>query len=93
VSFSVCCSDFRARLADPFGSGTPILVFGQTALFFYILHIAFLEISARALDLYGKMGLGTAYMATIAVLILLYPCCLWYRRYKTSHAGGWIRYL
>jgi uncharacterized membrane protein len=71
----------------------PILVFGQTAFFFYVLHIVILELSARAMSLHAKMGLGTTYLATIAVLILLYPCCLWYRRYKTSHPGGWTRYI
>ena len=71
----------------------PILVFGQTAFFFYVLHIVILEMSARALGLHGKMGLGTTYVATMAVLVLLYPCCLWYRRYKTSHPGGWARYI
>jgi uncharacterized membrane protein len=71
----------------------PILVFGQTAFFFYVLHIVFLEMSARALHVHEKMGLGTAYLATIAVLVLLYPLCLWYRRYKTSHPRGWARYI
>jgi uncharacterized membrane protein len=71
----------------------PILVFGQTAFFFYALHIVILEMAARALNLHEKMGLGAAYIATIAVLISLYPLCLWYRRYKTSHPGGWARYI
>jgi uncharacterized membrane protein len=71
----------------------PLLVFGQTAFFFYILHIVILELSARALKLYMRMGLGTTYLATAAVLVLLYPCCLWYRRYKASHPGGWARYI
>ena len=71
----------------------PILVFGQTAFFFYVLHIVILELSARALGVYAKMGLGTTYLATAAVLVFLYPCCLRYRRYKTSHPGGWARYI
>ena len=71
----------------------PILVFGQTAFFFYVLHIVILEMAARALNLHERMGLGTAYAATLAVLVLLYPVCLWYRRYKTSHPGGWTRYI
>jgi uncharacterized membrane protein len=71
----------------------PILVFGQTAFFFYILHIVILEISARALGMHAKMGLGAAYIATVAVLVLLYPCCLWYRHYKALHPGGWTRYI
>jgi uncharacterized membrane protein len=71
----------------------PILVFGQTAFFFYVLHIVLLEVSARLLGLHMAMGLGTAYLATVAVLIVLYPCCIWYRRYKASHPTGWARYI
>jgi uncharacterized membrane protein len=85
------------RLQGKAGGATrlwnPILVFGQTAFFFYVLHIVSLEVSARALNVHAKMGLGTAYVATMAVLILLYPCCLWYRRYKAAHPGGWARYI
>jgi len=77
----------QARLRNP------ILVFGQTAFFFYVLHIVILELSARALHLHMKMGLGAAYVATAAVLLFLYPCCLWYRGYKASHPGGWARFV
>jgi len=84
---------FQGKAGERVRLWNPILVFGQTALFFYILHIAFLEISARALNLHMKMGLETTYIAALAVLVFLYPCCLRYRRYKTSHSGGWARYL
>jgi uncharacterized membrane protein len=82
------------RKADrPVRRRNPLLVFGQTALFFYVLHIVLLELSARALGLHSKMGLGATYLATMAVLVVLYPVCLWYRRYKASHPGGWTRYV
>lgn len=71
----------------------PILVFGQTALFFYILHIVILESSARVLGMHMKMGLGATYVATGVVLILLYPLCRWYREYKTAHPRSWVRYI
>jgi len=84
---------FNGKARGPTRLWNPILVFGQTAFFFYVLHIVSLEMSARVLNLHMKMGLGTTYMAAIAVLVLLYPCCFWYRRYKTSHPGGWARYI
>jgi uncharacterized membrane protein len=83
----------QARARKPIRLWNPILVFGQTALFFYILHIPLLELSARLLNMHMALGLGTTYIATLAALILLYPCCLWYRQYKTAHPSGWPRYL
>ena len=83
----------QGRSHRPTRLWNPILVFGQTAFFFYVLHIVLLEVSARLLGLHMTMGLGTAYLATVAVLIVLYPCCLWYRRYKASHPTGWARYI
>lgn len=83
----------QGKAHGPVQLWNPILVFGQTAFLFYVLHIVILEMSARLLGLHMEMGLGTTYLAAIAVLILLYPLCLWYRRYKTSHPDGWARYI
>jgi formate hydrogenlyase subunit 3/multisubunit Na+/H+ antiporter MnhD subunit len=61
--------------------GRPLLVFGQSSLFFYLLH----------LYLYGIIGLffapqGTGilwmYVFWAVGLILLYPLCLKYGRFK-----------
>jgi uncharacterized membrane protein len=84
---------FQGRAGERARLRNPILVFGQTALFFYIVHIAALELAARALNLHAKMGLGTAYIAALAVLVFLYPFCLWYRGYKAANPNGWPRYL
>jgi uncharacterized membrane protein len=75
------------------GDYNPLLVFGQTALFFYVLHAHLLNTSARRLGLEHKFGVPTAAIASVAVLALLYPLCLWYRGYKRSHLTGWSRYL
>ncbi len=83
----------QGRSRGPIRINSPILVFGQTAFFFYILHIVILELSARGLRVHASRGLGTAYLAAVAVLVLLYPCCLWYRRHKASHPNGWARYV
>lgn len=60
--------------------GQSLLVFGSTALFFYVAH----------LYLYALMGFafpkGTSftlmYFLWLCGLVLLYPICLWYRRFK-----------
>jgi membrane-bound acyltransferase YfiQ involved in biofilm formation len=84
---------FQGRARTPIRLWNPILVFGQTAFFFYVLHIVLLEVSARVLKVHREMGLGAAYLATVAVLVVLYPLCVWYRRYKVSHPTGWARYI
>lgn len=84
---------FSSRLGSKVWAGNPLLVFGQTALFFYLLHIVLLELAARGLDLRMRTGLGATYLATAMVLIVLYPCCRMYRRYKAAHPGSWVRYL
>ncbi|MEN8145902.1 MAG: hypothetical protein ABFS14_13265, partial [Gemmatimonadota bacterium] len=71
----------------------PVLVFGQTAFFFYVAHIFFLEISSRMLGVQQQLGLAESTIATILVLGLLYPVCLWYRGYKSSHPRSFARYL
>ncbi len=67
----------------------PLLVFGQTALFFYILH--FFVLGGSALLITGGMmqrGLAETYLAAGATLVFLYPVCLGFRalnrRYPTS---------
>ena len=37
---------------------------------------------------YG-FGLGTVYLVWIVIVLLLYPLCKWYDRYKASHKGIW----
>lgn len=71
----------------------PLLVFGQTALFFYIMHRIILDGSAALFDLHGFGGLGETYIISAAVLLVLYPTCLWYRQYKQKHPHSWVRYI
>ena len=55
-----------------------MLVFGQTALFFYIIHRIVFDGTARLFDLNATMSLGSIYLVSLAMLVLLYPLCLWY---------------
>jgi len=71
----------------------PLLVLGQTALFFYMLH--FLVLGAAATLLTGgfmQRGLGEAYAAAAAVVALLYPVCCLYRGYKRAHPNSIVQY-
>jgi uncharacterized membrane protein len=81
------------KQGDDVNENNPVLVFGQTAFFFYVMHIFILEVSARSLDMYMTGGLGTSTIATIISLVLLYPICRWYRGYKSAHPKSVARYL
>lgn len=71
----------------------PVLVLGQTALFFYVLHWLLLGLPAVILGLFRSGGLLTSYLAAAVVVIVMLPSCRWYRRYKRAHPHGWARYV
>ncbi|MDE2847246.1 MAG: heparan-alpha-glucosaminide N-acetyltransferase domain-containing protein [Gemmatimonadota bacterium] len=84
---------YQRNLKSPIRNRNPLLVFGQTAFFFYLIHMHILIFSGLALGMFMQQGLGAAYLAALAVLILLYPVCLWFRRFKARRPKGWVRYI
>lgn len=92
--FLLAFSNVERRLRRPPWHWNPLLVLGQTALFFYVLH--FLLLGAAALAITGGMrqrGLPETYLAAGAVLVVLYPVCCGYRAYKRAHPRGWAQYV
>ncbi len=83
----------QKRRGDNVNVNNPVLVFGQTAFFFYVAHIFILEVSARSLDMHMTNGLLVSTIATTLSLILLYPICRWYRTFKRDHPKSIARYL
>ncbi|MEM9489197.1 MAG: FAD-dependent oxidoreductase, partial [Myxococcota bacterium] len=81
------------RLRRPASAVNPVLVFGQTALFFYLLHIPMLELGAHALGVHQALGIGATVVASAVTMAILYPLCRWYRGYKSRHPGSWARYI
>ncbi|MCG8420018.1 MAG: heparan-alpha-glucosaminide N-acetyltransferase domain-containing protein [Proteobacteria bacterium] len=81
------------RRDKPMGRNHPLLVFGQTSLFFYLLHIPILEVTARLFGLQKSAGLSMTYVAAAGVLIALYPLCRWYRSYKRAHPNSPLQYI
>ena len=71
----------------------PLLVLGQTALLFYLLHVHALTLAAWALGASHRGGLVATYAAAAGTVVLLYPLCARYRRYKLAHPDGWARYV
>jgi uncharacterized membrane protein len=81
------------KRSDPAARGhDPVLVFGQTAFFFYVAHIFLLEAAARALRMHHDRGLGEAVLAGGVVCAALYPVCLAYRNFKQRHPRSLLRY-
>jgi uncharacterized membrane protein len=71
----------------------PFLVFGQTAMFFYLVHRLAFEIPATYFGLRGVGGLGTTWAVALVMLVLMYPACLWYRTFKAAHPNSILKYL
>jgi uncharacterized membrane protein len=71
----------------------PFLVFGQTAMFFYLVHRLVLEVPATYFGLRGVGDLTTTYIVAFALLILLYPACRWYRTFKAAHPDSFLKYI
>jgi uncharacterized membrane protein len=71
-----------------------LLVFGQTAMMFYLVHRLLLTGSGTYGGLRDVSNLTTSYIVTIIMLVLLYPFCLWYREFKSKHRDSiWLKYL
>jgi uncharacterized membrane protein len=85
----VAIDDGRARpWLAPFG------LFGATAFFYYLLHVHLLSLAKRVLHIDDHTnGLAKTYLGAALVLAVLYPLCVWYRRYKAAHPDGWTRYI
>jgi uncharacterized membrane protein len=71
----------------------PLQVLGQVALFYYLLHIHLLHLAAWVLGIRDKLGLAAAYEGALAVLVVLYPLCLAYRRFKVAHPTSLARFI
>lgn len=71
----------------------PLQVFGRTPLFFYIIHVHLLAAAAWMLNLYRAFGLIETYIATVVALLVLYPLCRWYGRFKQTHPNSLLRNL
>jgi uncharacterized membrane protein len=74
------------------GNG-PLLVFGQTAMLFYLAHRIAFEVPATWFGLRGAGGLTTTYVVAAVALVALYPACRWYRTLKAAHPQSVLRFL
>ncbi len=90
VVLSLLFAWYRHRRAS---SANPLQVFGRTPLFFYVIHVHLLAAASRVLNMYQTGGLTETYLATVIALLVLYPLCSWYGRFKQAHPISLLRYL
>ena len=81
---------YRSRHAS---AANPLQVFGRAPLFFYVIHVHLLAAAAWVLNLYRAFGLLETYIATVVALMVLYPLCRWYGRFKQARPKSLLRYL
>jgi uncharacterized membrane protein len=62
---------------------SPLMVFGQTPLFFYAAHL-YLFFACALVFFRDASSLAGMYMVWLSGLALLYPVCFWYRNFKMS---------
>lgn len=62
----------------------PLLIFGQTALFFYIIHLYLFAFIGIAFP--QGTGYGLLYVIWLVGLAVLYPLCFLYRRFKRKQS-------
>jgi uncharacterized membrane protein len=71
----------------------PFLVFGQTAMFFYLVHRFLFDVPSTYFGLLGVGRIGTTYVMAALMLLLLYPLCRWYRSVKAAHPQSWLKFI
>ena len=71
----------------------PLRLLGQTALFFYVLHIHLLKLVAVVFRIDGKLGMASAYIGAVGVVVVLLPLCFYYRRFKAAHPNSLARFI
>ncbi|HEY8073041.1 MAG TPA: heparan-alpha-glucosaminide N-acetyltransferase domain-containing protein [Labilithrix sp.] len=81
---------FRFVRADV---GGPVVLFGQVALFYYLLHIHLMQLVAWAAGILHHYGVASAWIGALVTLVALYPACRWYRGYKAGHTNLLTRYV
>lgn len=68
----------------------PVLVFGQTALFFYLAHFGVLGLLSLVFE---RGELEMAYWMALLALLILYPVCRIYRSVKWRHPQSLLRFM
>jgi uncharacterized membrane protein len=72
---------------------------GALILYLAISGTAFSEVNFSLMQTTGGIprgfgySLGWVYVAWLGTVLIMYPLCVWYNRYKSSHKSWWLSYL
>lgn len=71
----------------------PLEVYGRTPFFFYVIHIPLLALVTKRTGLlpYRQGEVGAALIAWVALLVVMYPLCLWFGKVKARSKNALIR--
>jgi uncharacterized membrane protein len=70
----------------------PLVLLGQTALFYYVLHVHVLFALSHGFGI-EKQSMGLATLMAAGDAVFLYFVCRPYARHKSAHPNGWARWL
>ncbi len=73
-----------------FSETNPLIVFGRTPLFYFIGHFYLARLIAVA---HKGVELPGVYLIWIAVVVAMYPLCLWFMGVKERRSRWWLAYL
>jgi uncharacterized membrane protein len=71
----------------------PLRLFGQVALFYYLLHAHIVTVFSLATGWHEKLGLASAWIGGAALVVVLYPACKWYRAFKAARPKSLLQYI
>ena len=69
-----------------------LLVFGQTAMFYYLVHRFVFDSASTYFGLHDVGTITTTYAVAIGMTALLYPACRWFRSLKAAHPDSFLKY-
>lgn len=70
-----------------------VTILGQSALFFYVIHIRLIELVSPVIAPLDLPPLERSLLIVLAVLPVLVGLCAWYRSRKRQHPNSLLRYL